>query len=96
MKYAKELDLTMKNFPLHERIFLISYRKWKKIRPGPFWKARLAVEVFISPVKLLDVNLKTVYKLCKRFEKRFDLHDAKWFGNMISKIVSTKSNETMI
>ena len=95
MKYAKELNSVMKKHPIHERIFLINYKNWKKVKnPGSFWKARLALQMFMTPKKLMDINLKTMYKLCKRFEKRKIENDSKNFYTMVSKIVSSKASLT--
>lgn len=96
MKYAKELDKVISECPVHERVFLIRYKSWKKIKnPGVFWKTRLALKLAFTPKKLLDTNLKTAYKVCKRFEKRKLENDSKQFYTMVSKIVSSKASLTL-
>lgn len=88
MKYAKELD----KLSLKDKLLMISYRKWKKIKTlGSHWKIRLVFELIMSPRYLLETNLKTLYKLCKRFEKRGIAHDAKEFYTRISKMFSKKA-----
>lgn len=82
MKYAKELD----KLPLSDRVRCVSYRKWKKVKdPGRFWKWRLFLEFMSTPTSLMDTNMKTLYKICKRFEKRFGLTDARDFFTRVSK-----------
>ena len=82
MKYAKELD----KLPLSDRVLCVSYRKWKKVRePGIHWKWRLLLDFMLTPTRLLDTNLKTLYKICKRFEKRFGITDAREFFTRVSK-----------
>lgn len=98
MKYAKEFESVLKNYPLYERVFLINYKKWKKIKtPDPHWKTKLSLKLFMTPTKkLLDTNLKTAYKICKRFEKRNLCGDSKSFYTMVSKIVSSKASLTSL
>lgn len=55
------------------------------------WRTYLKIALFLTPKKLLDTNLKTAYKLCKRFEKREIEKDSKSFYTMISKMVSSKA-----
>lgn len=96
MKYAKELSEIIKNHPIHERVFLIDYKKWKKIKkPDKLWRAKLTFKLMMTPKKLLDRNLKTAYKVCKRFEKRGFENDSKGFYTMVSKIVSSKASLTI-
>lgn len=85
MKYAKELD----KLCIKDRLLMISYRKWKKFKTlGSYWKIRIIFELMISPRYLLETNLKTIYKLCKRFEKRGIANDSKEFYTRISKMFS--------
>lgn len=96
MKYAKELDKIVSCSSFIDKMFLISYRKWKKMKnPGQFWKAKLTFKLAMTPKKLLDTNLKTAYKVCKRFEKRGIENDSKNFYTMVSKIVSSKASLTI-
>ncbi len=86
MKYAKELDQVIHTVPIHERLFLISYRRWKKTKnPGKWWKTKLFIEILLTPKKLLDINIKTLYKICKRIQKKFGI-DTNEFYNRISKM----------
>lgn len=97
MKYSKELSKIIKEHPIYERLFFIDYKKWKKMKkPGPFWKEKLAFKLMVTPKKLMDTNLKTAYKVCKRFEKRNIESNSKRFYTMISKIVSSKASLTEI
>lgn len=92
MKYSRELEKVMETVPFYERPFLIDYKKWKKMKtPWPFWRTYIKIMLFLTPKKLLDINLKTAYKLCKRFEKRNIETDSKSFYTMISKMVSSKA-----
>ena len=82
MKYAKELD----KLPFTDRIMCVSYRKWKKVKePGKYWKWCLFLEFMMTPMRLIDTNIKTLYKICKRFEKRFGVTDARDFYTRVSK-----------
>jgi hypothetical protein len=82
MKYAKELD----KLPLTDRIMCVSYRKWKKVKaPGKYWKMRLFLEFMMTPMRLIDTNMKTLYKICKRFEKRYSVTDERDFYTRVSK-----------
>lgn len=95
MKYAKELDNVIHNVPLHERIFIISYRRWKKLKnPGRWWRTLLIIDILMTPKKLLDINIKTMYKICKRLEKRFGL-EANEFYNRVSKIFYPDASITL-
>jgi hypothetical protein len=94
MKYAKELDEVIESHPFHERIFLIKYRSWKK--KNFLNRLYLSFKLYMTPKKLLDINLKTMYKLCKRFEKRGLENDAKHFYTMISKITSSKASMELL
>lgn len=97
MKYAKELDRVVQCCHLMDRVFLISYRKWKKVKHlGTFWKNRFFIEMYFTPKHLIDINLKTLYKICKRFEKRGISHDSNNYYTMISKIFSDKALSTLI
>lgn len=97
MKYAKELDNVINACPFHERIFLIRYRYWKKMkRPWPMWRTYIKIALLLTPKKLLDTNLKTAYKLCKRFEKKEIEKDSKGFYTMISKMVSSKASTVLL
>lgn len=90
MKYSKEL---LGNHHVYERTFcLISYKKWKKIRPGRFWKYRLVSELVMYPRSYMDTNIKTVYKICKRFQKRYGLHTNDFYTR-ISKSFSEKARQ---
>ena len=94
MKYAKDLDKVIKTLPFHERIFIIKYRSWKKMKTPNM--SYLKFKLFMTPKKLLDINLKTMYKLCKRLEKRHIVEDAKHFYTMTSKSVSSKASMDLL
>ena len=94
MKYAKELD----KLPPADQRMCISYRKWKKVKdPGRYWKWRLYLDFMMRPTCHMDTNMKTLYKICKRFEKRFGISDARDFFTRVSKrfypdtLIQTKS-----
>lgn len=93
MKYSKELD---SEHPMYERTFcLISYRKWKRIKPGRFWKFRLITELALYPRTYMETNLKTAYKICKRYEKRYGV-DGRDFYTMVSKIFSDDARQIFL
>ncbi len=96
MKYAKELDGVLQTCRVSDRLlYLIPYRQWKKRgRPGPLWKLRILLYLLATPIRLLHVNLKTAYKICKRFEKRFGTDGARDFYTAVSKIVSSDARRT--
>lgn len=96
MKYAKELDGVMQCCSLCDRPLLISYRKWKKRTPNVFWKFLLLLSILLTPKHLLDINLKTMYKICKRYEKKHHICDARCFYTSVSKIVSEKASSTFL
>lgn len=98
MKYSKELENVIEKIPFYERMFLIDYKKWKKMKtyPWPFWRTYIKVVLFLTPKRLLDINLKTAYKLCKRFEKRNVETESKSFYTMVSKIVSSKASMDLL
>lgn len=97
MKYAKELDRILCGYPALDRVRCVSYRKWKKVKdPGRYWKLQMVLELIIAPVRLLHVNLKTLYKICKRFEKRFGVPDARDFYTTVSKIFSRDARNTLL
>lgn len=93
MKYAKELDKVIHNVPMYERLFLISYRRWKKVKPGKWWQIRLAIDILLTPKSLIEINIKTLYKICKRIQKRFGI-ETNEFYTRISKIFYPKASMT--
>lgn len=98
MKYAKELDSVIRETSLMERVFIISYRKWKRVKflKGQNWKVHMFLKILFSPRHLLETNIKTLYKLCKRFQKRKICEDSNFFYTMISKIFSEKASITLL
>lgn len=97
MKYAKELDNVVSCSSFIDRVFLISYRKWKKIKSlKKNWKTWLLIDILFTPKHLLDTNLKTLYKICKRFEKRKLCDDSISFYTRVSKMFSEKAMITFI
>lgn len=88
MKYAKEIG----SYPWYKRAMCISYKKWKKRGPVDGWEYMLFFDFIFTPM-YKDINLKTVYKICKRFEKRYSI-DAMSFYTRFSKIFSTNARET--
>ena len=85
MKYAKELDQVIGTVPIHERVFLIPYRRWKKTRrPGKWWQIRLVIDILLTPKKFIEINIKTLYKICKRLQKRFGIETYEFY-NRVSK-----------
>lgn len=97
MKYAKELDRILRGLPFVDRIRCISYRKWKKVsEPGRYWKLRVVLDLLMTPARLVHVNLLTLYKICKRFEKRFGVPGAREFCTKISKIFSSDARDTFL
>ena len=94
MKYAKELDQVIHSVPLHERIFLISYRRWKKVKPGRWWQTRLFIDILLTPKNLIEINIKTLYKICKRLEKRFGISTNEFY-NRVSKIFYPNASVTL-
>lgn len=86
MKYSKELNQTLKTINTFDRIFIIHYKKWKKMKNlNKNWKFELLLKILFTPKHLLDINLKTLYKICKRFQKRNLCDDSNFFYIMISK-----------
>ena len=95
MKYAKELDKILSQYSWYDRLVCISYRKWKKKKPTDLWKLSLLFEFLMTPKRLIELNLKTLYKICKRFEKRFGI-EARCFYTRVSKMFSHRASETLI
>lgn len=97
MKYAKELDKVVNCSSFIDRVFIISYRKWKKVKNlKTHWKTWLFIDILLTPKHLLDTNLKTLYKICKRFEKRKLCDDSSTFYTRVSKIFSEKAASTSL
>lgn len=94
MKYNKELMTQLESLPLYDRIRCISYKTWKRIWPT-HWRVRLLVEFLMSPRHLIDLNIKTVYKICKRIKKKFGEETADYF-NWISKSFCESSRQTLL
>ncbi len=94
MKYAKKLDEILSRYPWYLRFRCISYRKWKKCVPNN-WRLWLLWDFLKSPKCLFELNLMTLYKICKRLAKRLGL-DSMEFYTRVSKTVSEKANETFL
>lgn len=88
MKYAKELD----SIPLYKRIGCICYRRWKRLGPIKHWKVFLLLEFLMRPC---EINVKTLYKICKRFKKRFGI-DTDLFFTRVSKTFWKPSRDCLI
>lgn len=87
MKYARELD----SLPLHKRLGCICYRRWKKLGPIRHWKVFLGLEFLLRPC---ETNVKTLYKICKRFNKRFGTETDEFFTRL-TKTFWGPSRETL-
>ncbi len=94
MKYAKKLDEILSRYPWYLRVRCISYRKWKKFTPTKNWRLWLLWDFLKSPKRLFDLNLMTLYKICKRIEKRFGVEGMVFFTR-VSKTFSPEANETL-
>lgn len=96
MKYNQELMSKLKSLPMCDRIRCISYKAWKKISdPGTTWRIKLFIQFVTSPKHLIELNIKTVYKICKRLRKRFGLETNEYF-TWISKSFCASSRETLL
>ena len=75
MKYGKQLVEELRSVPLRFKVLCISYKRWKSWHPGcTNWKVSLLADAFLAslcPKELWDTNMKTLYKICKRLNKRF-------------------------
>lgn len=91
MKYSKEVA----GLPWYTRMWCISYKKWKKKGPSDHWELWLLLDFICTPWYTRDTNLKTVYKICKRFEKRFGV-DAIPFYRRLSRTFSDNANKTLV
>lgn len=77
MKYGKVLVEELRAVPARIRVFCVSYKWWKRWTPGcSNWKLSLLNDAFwasFCPSELWNTNMKTLYKVCKRLNKRFGL-----------------------
>lgn len=90
MKYGKELKNILSKYTILIRNLCISYKKWKKWKPlcGYNWKLGIMIDCIkanYAPKELYDINLKTLYKVCKRLQKRYDIPSMEYY-NYITKI----------
>lgn len=86
MKYAKELDRILSGYSWFTRRMCVSYKKWKKKRYiGHYWRWELLTEFLLSPKSLVETNLKTLYKICKRLHKRFSIEGTREFYTWVSR-----------
>ena len=96
MKYNRELIACLSNLPMCDRVRCVSYKSWKKLpSPGLFWRLRLLIEFIMSPRHLIELNIKTVYKICKRLKKRFGEETGEFFTRL-SKTFCESSRETLL
>jgi hypothetical protein len=84
MKYAKELAAQLKALPWWVRVACIDYRAWKKKTKTNSWKASLLwdcckCEAFSRYHSVNKINLKTMYKVCKRLEKRYGVESMRFY-----------------
>jgi hypothetical protein len=92
MKYAKELDKILHDMNPWDRVFCINYKSWKS-RFDKNWRVSIFIRLCMTPAKFMSLNIKTVYKICKRIQKRFGVQTQDFF-NMVSKIFNSESRLT--
>lgn len=86
MKYAKELREVLRAYPLYVQQLCISYKKWKQTRLDSLWRTRLYLECLkanLAPRELWDTNVKTLYKICKRLQKKYDVPAKEYYYNLV-------------
>ena len=95
MKYAKKLDDILSKYPWYVRIRCISYRKWKKMKLPKNWRLCLIIDFMKAPKHLIDITLQTLYKICKRIQKRFKVNSLDFFYTRFSDVISKRANNTL-
>jgi hypothetical protein len=102
MKYAKELDATLRSLPWYIRPSFISYRAWKKwnFADETSWKESLMRDCakcdrlyritrlrYSNNTETLnqyaEINKRTLYKICKRLQKRYDVDSLRFYRLII-------------
>jgi hypothetical protein len=84
MKYGKELKNILSKYNPFIQNLCISYKKWKKWRPkcNYNWKYEIfmdCIKANYSPKELWDINLKTLYKICKRLNKKYNIDTENYY-----------------
>lgn len=87
MKYAKELDNKLKSYSFLIKLTCISYRKWKKKKKlNNDWIRELyydCVKAELAPKELYETNMKTLFKICKRLEKKFNVEAKQYYNKLV-------------
>lgn len=102
MKYRKELQSILRNFPYYIRKLCISYKKWKKAKFDPLWQTKLYIDCAraeYAPKELWDINMKTFYKICKRYEKKYNVPAKEFYNRTVKSSrfkFTAQARETLI